>query len=63
MTKLDLIEDLKNKAGISKREAASVVDMFFGKMFPYRANKKRRGFCKFLPSFLKQVLLVSYFLH
>jgi len=50
MTKLDLINGLKEKAGISKQEAASVVDLFFGQMsdaLPGGDRVEIRGLCSF----------------
>ena len=50
MNKLDLIAVLKNKAGISKSEAAKVIDIFFGGMTEALANGQRveiRGLCSF----------------
>ncbi len=50
MNKLDLIQTLKTKAGISKTEAATVVRLFFGEMADALANGDRveiRGLCSF----------------
>ena len=50
MNKSDLIEALKTKAGISKIEAAVVVDLFFDEMANALANGDRaeiRGLCSF----------------
>ena len=50
MNKLELIDALKKEAGISKQEAASVVDIFFGQMSDALAGGDRveiRGLCSF----------------
>ena len=50
MTKLDLIKALKEKAGISAKEAASVVKIFFDQMSDALASGGRveiRGLCSF----------------
>ncbi len=50
MNKLDLIQTLKTKAGISKTEAAAVVNLFFDKMAEALASGDRveiRGLCSF----------------
>jgi len=50
MNKLELIDALKKEAGISKQEAASVVDLFFGQMSDALASGDRveiRGLCSF----------------
>ena len=50
MTKRDLIKGLKEKADISEKEAASVVDLFFNQMSDALASGDRveiRGLCSF----------------
>jgi len=50
MNKLELIATLKNETGISKAEAAKVVEIFFGSMTDSLANGERveiRGLCSF----------------
>ena len=50
MNKLDLIVALKDKAGISKSEAESVVNLFFNEMTEALAKSDRveiRGLCSF----------------
>jgi len=50
MNKLELIDALKNEAGISKQEAASVVNSFFNQMSDALAAGDRveiRGLCSF----------------
>ena len=50
MNKSDLIEALKTEAGITKSEAASVVNLFFDEMANALANGGRveiRGLCSF----------------
>ena len=50
MNKLELISALKNDAGISKSEAAKVVQIFFDSMADAMAQGKRveiRGLCSF----------------
>ncbi len=50
MNKLDLIDALKTEAGITKNEAAAVVNLFFGEMSNAIANGDRveiRGLCSF----------------
>jgi integration host factor subunit beta len=50
MNKLELIATLKNEAGISKAEAAKVVEIFFGNMADALAEGERveiRGLCSF----------------
>ena len=50
MNKLELISALKNKANISKTEAAKVVQVFFDNMADAMANGERveiRGLCSF----------------
>lgn len=50
MNKLELITALKDEAGISKGEAAKVVQMFFDMMSEAMARGKRveiRGLCSF----------------
>ena len=54
MNKIDLIEALKNEAGITKIEAKKVVDLFFDEMSNALVNGDRveiRGLCSF---FVKQ---------
>jgi len=46
----DLIEELRNKADLTKSEARKVVDLFFDEMSNALANGDRveiRGFCSF----------------
>ena len=50
MNKLELISTLKNEAGISKAEAAKVVEIFFNNMADALAAEERveiRGLCSF----------------
>jgi integration host factor subunit beta len=50
MNKLELIEALKNETGIGKKEASSVVKLFFDKMAEALASGNRveiRGLCSF----------------
>jgi integration host factor subunit beta len=50
MNKLELIETLKNEAGITKNEAAAVVHLFFNEISNALANGDRveiRGLCSF----------------
>ena len=50
MNKLGLIEELRNKAELTKNEARKVVDLFFDEMSNALANVDRveiRGFCSF----------------
>ncbi len=50
MNKLELISALKNESGISKTEAAKVVQIFFDSMTDAMAQGKRveiRGLCSF----------------
>jgi integration host factor subunit beta len=50
MNKLELIKNLKEECEISKKEAAAVVDIFFGKISDALANGDRveiRGLCSF----------------
>jgi len=50
MNKLDLIETLRTKAGITKNEAMAVVNLFFDEMANALANGHRveiRGLCSF----------------
>ena len=50
MNKLQLIQTLKTKAGISKTEATAVVHLFFDEMSNALANSDRveiRGLCSF----------------
>ena len=54
MNKLELINALKSETGITKMEAAKVVDLFFDSMSDALANDDRveiRGLCSF---FVKQ---------
>ncbi len=51
MNKLELITSLKEKADISKTDAAKAVDVFFGSMAESMAHGERveiRGLCSFL---------------
>ena len=50
MNKLDLIEALKEEAGLTKNEATAVVNLFFNEMIDALANGDRveiRGLCSF----------------
>jgi integration host factor subunit beta len=50
MNKLELIETLKTEAGITKSEAAAVVNLFFDEMSNAMVNGDRveiRGLCSF----------------
>jgi integration host factor subunit beta len=50
MNKLELIESLKTKAGLTKNEATSVVNLFFDEMANALADGDRveiRGLCSF----------------
>jgi integration host factor subunit beta len=50
MNKLELINTLKNESQISKKEAATVVDIFFGKISEALTEGDRveiRGLCSF----------------
>ena len=50
MTKLELIENLRTECGISKNEAAIIVDLFFRKISEAFSSGERvevRGFCSF----------------
>ena len=50
MNKLGLIEELRNKAGLSTSESRKVVDLFFDEISNALANGDRveiRGFCSF----------------
>ncbi len=50
MNKLELIKTLRNECQISKKEAATVVDLFFNEMANALANGDRveiRGLCSF----------------
>lgn len=50
MNKLELVSTLKNRAGISKTDAAKVVQIFFDSMADALANGERveiRGLCSF----------------
>ena len=50
MNKLELINALKNECMISKKEAATIVDLFFDKISSALAEGDRveiRGFCTF----------------
>ena len=50
MNKLELIKTLRNECPISKKEAATIVDLFFGKISEVLASGDRveiRGLCSF----------------
>ena len=50
MNKLELIDTLRNECQISKKEAATIVDLFFGKISDALAAGDRaeiRGLCSF----------------
>ena len=50
MNKLDLVEALREKEGITKNEAATIVELVFDEMSNAMANGDRveiRGFCSF----------------
>ena len=50
MNKLELIDALRNECQISKKEAATIVDLFFGKISETLAEGDRveiRGLCSF----------------
>ena len=50
MNKLELIDKLRNEGQISKKEAATIVNLFFGKMSKALAEGDRveiRGLCSF----------------
>ena len=50
MNKLELIKNLKNECQISKKEAATIVDLFFDKISEALAEGDRveiRGLCSF----------------
>ena len=50
MNKLELIDALKNQEGLTKAEAAKVVEIFFGEMTEALAKDDRvevRGLCSF----------------
>lgn len=50
MNKLDLVEALREKEGITKNEAAAIVDLVFDEMSNAMANGDRveiRGLCSF----------------
>ncbi len=50
MNKLELIDSMKNECRISKKEAATIVDLFFGKISEALAEGDRveiRGLCSF----------------
>ena len=50
MNKMELIDVLRNEAGLTKSEAAAVVDLFFNKMANALAENDRveiRGLCSF----------------
>jgi integration host factor subunit beta len=50
MNKLDLVEALREKEGITKNEAATIVDLVFDEMSNAMANGDRveiRGLCSF----------------
>ena len=50
MNKLELIDTLRDECRISKKEAATIVDLFFGKISDALAEGDRveiRGLCSF----------------
>ena len=50
MNKLELIDTLRNECQISKKEAATIIDLFFGKISETLAEGDRveiRGLCSF----------------
>ncbi len=50
MNKLELIDKLRDECRISKKEAATIIDLFFGKISEALAEGDRveiRGFCSF----------------
>jgi integration host factor subunit beta len=50
MNKLELIDTLRNECQISKKEAATIIDLFFGKISEGLAEGDRveiRGLCSF----------------
>ena len=50
MNKLELIKELRDECQISKKEAAAIVDLFFGKISEALAKGERveiRGLCSF----------------
>jgi integration host factor subunit beta len=50
MNKLELIDTLRNEGRISKKEAATIIDLFFGKISEALAEGERveiRGLCSF----------------
>ena len=50
MNKLELIKTLRNECQISKKEAATIIDLFFGKISEALAGGDRveiRGLCSF----------------
>ena len=50
MNKIDLINAMKNECGLSKKEAATIVDLFFDKRSSALAEGERvelRGLCTF----------------
>jgi len=50
MNKLELIDTLRNECRISKKEAATIIDLFFGKISEALAEGDRveiRGLCSF----------------
>jgi integration host factor subunit beta len=50
MNKLELIDTLRNECRISKKEAATIIDLFFGKISETLADGDRveiRGLCSF----------------
>jgi integration host factor subunit beta len=50
MNKLELIDTLRNECQISKKEAATIIDLFFGKISEALAEGDRveiRGLCSF----------------
>ena len=51
MNKLELVKTLKEECQLSKKEAATIVDLFFGKITEALAEGDRveiRGLCSFL---------------
>ncbi len=50
MNKLELIDTLRNECQVSKKEAATIIDLFFGKISEALAKGGRveiRGLCSF----------------
>jgi len=53
MNKLELIDTLKKENSLSKKEAATVVKLFFDEMSEALVNRDRveiRGLCSFYPN-------------